>query len=453
MTGRALLLFSCLNAGMAVTIAAQSSVTIYSDGRVLHRRNLPVRLPAGVSTHRLELGQMDPGSLVALDEGVVVTGASYDAAVDESNTLRRSIGQRLTFAVRGATGTRDTVTAEVIGVDPERYRLGNGRIAFERPGTPLFPAELVLLDPSLSVAVRSDRARQGFGLGFFSSGASWSANYSVLLGSRNAARIAGYAAIQPGSLRLADAEVQLLAGNVGQAAKGRPMADGMVLRAATPTMEQAATAEQVGEAHLYTLPARLTFVPGVETTALLFDPATTSYERSYTVRGQLPYWGGLPQYGEEATEPVVVTYLLKRPLKTDFGDRPVPAGIVRLYERYGQGRAQLIGEANVGHSAAGQDLRVDAGSAFDLTARRTQTTYETRQEGRRTVATASYSVVVSNAKDSAVVVDVLEQRAGEWSVISSSIPPEKVSSTITRFRVRVPAKGDGTVSYRVRVVW
>jgi len=50
-------------------------------------------------------------------------------------------------------------------------------------------------------------------------------------------------------------------------------------------------------------------------------------------------------------------------------------------------------------------------------------------------------------------VDVQEERAGEWTVVQSSVPADKVSSTITRFRVQVPARGETVVTYRVRVVW
>ena len=62
-------------------------------------------------------------------------------------------------------------------------------------------------------------------------------------------------------------------------------------------------------------------------------------------------------------------------------------------------------------------------------------------------------MTVRNATDNAVTVDVQEERAGEWSVLKSSVPAEKVSSTITRFRVKVPARGEAALTYRVRVVW
>jgi hypothetical protein len=87
-----------------------------------------------------------------------------------------------------------------------------------------------------------------------------------------------------------------------------------------------------------------------------------------------------------------------------------------------------------------------------------QTSYVTRRDSTRTrgvhtVATADYKVTLKNATDSAVAVLVQEERAGEWSVVSSSVPAEKVSSTISRFRVRVPARGEATLTYRIRVIW
>jgi hypothetical protein len=110
------------------------------------------------------------------------------------------------------------------------------------------------------------------------------------------------------------------------------------------------------------------------------------------------------------------------------------------------------------HTAPGHDLELADGTAFDLTARRVQTSYETRREGvpngtQRTIATADYRVTLRNETDTAVTVDVLEERAGEWSVLTSSVPADKVSSTVTQFHVPVPAHGDAVLTYRIRAVW
>jgi hypothetical protein len=124
-----------------------------------------------------------------------------------------------------------------------------------------------------------------------------------------------------------------------------------------------------------------------------------------------------------------------------------------LFEPDSAGRQQLVAEAASQHTAAGQDLRLTAGTAFDLTAERVQTEYVTQREARRTIATVAYRVTISNAKDSAATVDVLEERRGEWQVTESSVPAEKLSAFQTRFRVQVPASGQAVLTYRLRVVW
>jgi hypothetical protein len=65
--------------------------------------------------------------------------------------------------------------------------------------------------------------------------------------------------------------------------------------------------------------------------------------------------------------------------------------------------------------------------------------------------TASYRVTLTNAKPAAVTVDVREARAGQWLVVTSSVPSEKLSATEVRFRVTVPAKGEATLTYTVQV--
>jgi hypothetical protein len=438
-------------------LAAQTGLTIYNDGRVLVRRTLPLAIGSGVSNHSLSLGLLDPSSLFALDSGVAVVGSSYDESVDEVNTMRRAVGQTLKFLTgRERAGVPDTITATVLGVNPERFRLSSGQVVFNRPGLPLYPAELVLIDPTLSVALRSTRSWPSLRVGYFTGGASWNADYSAVLG-RGTARITGQASIPSVSLRAEDAEVQLLAGSVGRAsgfAKGAraPMLQERL--AAQDMARSEASEEQVGEAHLYTIPGRISLEPGVTSSVALFEPATAPWERSYVVRGLIPWYGMLPQYGnEENPVPVEVHYTLKRTPKTAFGDLPIPGGVFRLYQADEAGRLQLIGESSAGHTAPGTDLRLSAGSAFDLTAKRVQMSYSTRRDSLRTIATADYRVTITSAKDTAVTVEVIEERRGEWTVISSSLPAEKVSSTRTRFRVRVPAMGEAVLNYRVRVIW
>jgi hypothetical protein len=443
-----------LGFGAAVPLAAQISLTIYNDGRVLVRRVVPVDLPRGASVQRLTLGALDPATLFSSDSGVVIGGVSYDGAVDQMSALRRAVGRRLLFR---AGGVSDTVSAVVLGVDPERYQLPDGTVSFSPPGVPRFPVDLVVVDPVTTLSLRSSGARKELRLGYFSAGAQWQASYQVLLGA-GPARVSGLAVLRSESLKADNAEVQLLAGTVGRAVAGAPPPRPMMAVSKVAGEEGALAEEKVGEFHLYSLPGRVSLLPGITTSVALFEPAMVKSEKSYVVRGQLPYWGGLPQYGEETEIPVTISYLLSRPRKTELGDRPLPGGVVRIYQADSAGRPQLVGETSIGHTPAGEDLRLEAGQAFDFKARRVQTFYQTRRDSVsagywRTSATAEYQVTLSNASDSAATINVLEERGGEWSVLSSSVPAEKLSSTVTRFRVPVPAAGRAVLKYRVKVIW
>ena len=223
-------------------------------------------------------------------------------------------------------------------------------------------------------------------------------------------------------------------------------------------VSETATEQRVGEFHLYSLPGRSTLLPGQTTAVSLFDPGRGQVRAQLHRPRRRALLGFLPQRGEQVEVPVEITYTLKRPRKTSFGDRPLPGGVGRVYQQDSTGALQLIGEASLEHTAPGNDLELKAGNAFDLTARRVQTSYMTRRDstkarGVHTVATADYRVTLKNALDTAVTIAVQEERAGEWSVVSSSVPAEKISSTITRFRVRVPARGEAILNYRIRVIW
>lgn len=446
-----------LAAAPALPAQQGPSITLFNSGQVLVRRTLPLRLPSGISTHPLALGVFEAASLTSLDPAVRVHGLRYDPAWSEDAILRRHVGQSFWF--REIVG-RPAFQATLVAMDPERWRIegtmpgGAGGVVFGRPGQLVWPAELIPAAPVTDVTFRADRAAESVRLMYQAMGGSWNATYRVFVG--GGARIEGTATIHGGPLTLADAEVQLLAGDIGM--KSQPRAPSpqmmMVAREAAADFGGAPSQEAVGEARLYTLPQRVTFTPGSQMVLPLFDPVAVRAERRYTVSGALMYWGG-GQEPDEVEVPVEVSYRLDRAVGSAFGDLPLPAGGVSVFETDRAGRTQLIGQGAIGHTAPGEELSVSTGTAFDVTARRTQTAFSSTRTPAptRTIATVSYRVELKNAKDSSVVVDVREDRAGEWSVTASSIPAVRRSSSRVVFPVTVPAKGTATLTYTVRVVW
>jgi hypothetical protein len=216
-----------------------------------------------------------------------------------------------------------------------------------------------------------------------------------------------------------------------------------------------ATSESVGDIHLYSLPEHVNFVPGTQTVVPLFASTPLHAERRLTLSGALQYYGGLNPEAEERPIPVDVAYRMDRKMGTAFGDLALPAGGVTVFDEDRAGRVQIIGQGSIGHTAAGEELIVSTGTAFDVTARRVQTDYNVSRIGNplRSTAIAAYRVTLQNAKDSAVTVEVREDHGGDWSVLESSVPAEKRSSTRTVFNVAVPAHGSAVLTYRLRVVW
>jgi hypothetical protein len=453
-------LLAALALASAAPLSAQQSLTIYNDGRVLMRQSFDAKVPSGTSRASVNVGAADPASVFALDPGVSITHAVFEGTLSEDDVMRRAVGKEIRFVTMrpSASGAvPDTSRASVLSVDPLRLKLPDGSITFHMPGQALYPAELAGDAPTLALDLSSKSAFDRLRLGYFTSGARWSAGYAVIL-DKASARVSGTAALSSDALAVQDADVQLLAGDVGNASAPQPPRPLYARAEAAKVADAVGAVEQrVGEFHLYTVAGKQTLKPGQTTLASLFAPVTTPYDRMYLVRGSVPYWGYLPQTGDEGDVPVNITYTLKRERKTPFGEAPLPAGVARVYQADDAGQLQLVGEAGVDHTPAGEDLRLDAGTAFDLTAKRVQTSYTTRRDSTRgtwrTTATADYRVTISNATDSAVTVVVEERRAGEWSVVSSSVPAEKISSTATRFSVKVPARGDAALTYRIRAIW
>jgi hypothetical protein len=454
-------MLTALALASAAPLSAQQSLTIYNDGRVLMRQSFDVKVSSGTSRASVSIGAADPASVFALDPGVSISHAVFEGVLSEADVMRRAVGKEIRFVtIRPSAGgaVPDTIRATVLSADPLRLRLPDGSVTFSMPGRALYPAELAGGEPSLALDLSSKSALDQLRLGYFTSGARWSAGYSVIL-DKSSARVSGTAALTSETLSVENADVQLLAGDVGTAmAPPQPPRPLYARAEAAKVADAVGAAEQrVGEFHLYTLAGKQTLKPGQTTLASLFAPATTPYEKMYLVRGSIPYWGYLPQTGDEGDVPVNITYTLKRERKSAFGETPLPAGVARLYQADDAGQLQLVGEAAVDHTPAGEDLRLDAGTAFDFTAKRVQTSYTTRRDSTkgtwRTTATADYRVTLTNATDSAVTVVVEERRAGEWAIVSSSVPADKISSTATRFSVKVPARGEAVLTYRVRAVW
>jgi hypothetical protein len=439
-------------------LSAQTSLSIYRDGRVVVRRTLPQALQQGRNALTLRLEALDPATLFSPDTSVSVSSATVRYPSTSTDALARAVGQTLSFV----RSKGDTIRATVVRADPPQFRLSDGRLLLGLPGEPLFPAELVRTTPEAQLVLDASRARQRTELAYVAQGVTWEALYQViLLGAR--AQVTGTATVTSQSIRADTAEVQLVAGSIRrtrapEAGKAYAETERVARVQAAFADATATTEEAVGETHVYQLPGRLSIEPNVPVATALFPRSSALVTQELIIPGVLPWRGWIGQMPEPNRVPVQVWYTIKRAAKTPFGDRPLPAGTVQLYQADSSGRVQLIGEAANDHTAPGRDLRLQSGDAFDITAERVQTDYNQEQipPARRGLpvrqrVTAAYRVTITNAKAQALSVDVREAHFGNWKIVESSVPPEKLSSTESRFRLPVPAGGEATLTYTVQV--
>src|SRR5205807_7267281 len=252
---------------VAVPLAGQTSLSIYSDGRVVVRRTLAQALEKGRNTLTLKLEDLDPATLFSPDSSVALVSAIARPATDRDAALQHAVGQALAFVRQRADGRSDTVRATVMRVNPPQYRLTDGRFVLSEPGEPLFPAELVRQVPEAVVVLEAARARLRTELVWVTQGASWEVLYQVILtGAR--CEVSGTATIAAQSLAADSAEVQLVAGSISRA-RGPPApvafqaarVERMVV--GSPPILPGTAEEAVGETQAYQLPGRFTLERGV----------------------------------------------------------------------------------------------------------------------------------------------------------------------------------------------
>ena len=478
------LLASALASALAATAAhAEGELTVYSGdfesvsqsegvpggpGFALVERRIGFELAKGSSN--VSLGglprALDAASVVLTPpSGVSVRGQRFDFALaDQSELLRRALGQSVTVE-QSVGNERQAYTGTLVAAgDGLTLRLADGRIkvlssysSFELPRLP----EGVVNEPTLTWALASERGgRQEFGLSYATAGLAWQAEYRVDargLGNECRMSLDGAAMIVNRSgADFNDVKLTLVAGEPNRT--NAPMRAPAPSRAKVAMMvaDQAVAAAPSGEYQSYRLPLPGSLPQGAVQRLPLVDKVQgIACERRYETVSQMGDWR--PPYpmldanwnGNEDAQPQPVTATLRfRNDKAAGLGLPLPAGRVRMFDG-----KDFLGEAQLGHTAAGQDVALTVGEVFDLKAERKREDFQLDRAGRTMSERISFTL--KNAKPQAATVRVVERlgRWTDWEITSSSVPASKRNAQTASFDVPVPAGGETTLTYTVRYRW
>lgn len=346
--------------------------------------------------------------------------------------LKAHIGEEIEVFASGGQGTYhgQLVSAQggvVLREDSGRLRVITDATRFHFP-----PADGVTGDPTLLLTLQSQASgAQPIRLSYLSEGLSWDAHYAAVLGEdRSQVELKSWVTIaNKTGMDFPEVALNLIAGRIH-----RVREEGISL--AAPEAAQAVRREaqtfqerEAFEYHRYTL-GRPASLPQGETVRQAFLPSAS--------------FDSEPAYIYEAHRVDGVQVWVKFENAGD-GQKPLPAGLVRIYQRGPEGLL-FLGEDEMDHAPVGEQVELFAGLAFDLSVERVRMTRERLGEN---AFRESYEITLRNQKSEDVVVSVRERLRGDWTIVQSTPEFTKLDASTAEFRVPVAARESSRVKYTV----
>lgn len=462
---RAAVIAASLLIPLAAAIAAERAVggeartaltlTVYQQdlGLVSERRRIALGVGEAVVALEDVSGMLRPETVLLGGDGLRVLSRSFDAdLLTPRRLLEAAVGSMVRVVkTHPETGEESVVEAQLLSVaEGIVLRIGD-RIETTVPGRIVFDdlPEGVRAEPTLVVRLAGDGAGDhALELSYLTGGLSWRADY-VLSVTPSGDGIDLNALVSLTNQTGTDYEaatVRLLAGEVSQAednAPPRPMQE-MAMRSAMADEKEAMPAPQAAsDRYLYTLPGKIDLTHGEQRQVTLLTASGVPVQRIYRFDELVQPYPGAEEIGPLNAQ-IVLGF--ENDAAKGLG-QPLPAGTIRVYE--GSGDAPLfVGADRIGHTAAGEEIELTLGRAFDVTgeARRTalerlsDRSYETAQE-----------ITLRNAKDTAVDVKLVGHMPPGWKILEESAPHDVETANTLAWTLTVPAGGEATLSYRVRV--
>lgn len=439
------------------------SLTIYNSNLALVRDVRQLNIPTGNVQLRFAdvATQIEPSTVRVMsltapkNLTVLEQNYRYDL-LSPQKLLQKYVGKQLTL-IRQITENNSTKEVSVKATllsdnGGPIWQVGNQivtGIPTDHYAFPSLPANLYSKPTLVWLLDNRHAGEQKVEADYMTKSVNWTADYVLTLPAKaTTADLTSWVTVTNNSgISFNNAHLQLVAGQVHRAEQApRPMfrAQAMVVGGVVaPGIEQ----EPLSEYHLYTIERRVT-LPNDSSKQIAFLRASgIKVQKTYTINGQQSYYYSPFRGGEPAKEPVQAHLKFKNSEANSLGV-PLPAGTVRVYQADSAGQLQFVGEDRISHTPKDETLNLYVGNAFDLTAERKQTDFETLGQN---FYESAFQVTIRNHKTEPIVVEDNEPVGGEWTVIQSNYKYEKTSAFSIRFRVPVPAGGQSVLTYRVRV--
>ncbi len=437
-------------------------ITIYNDGQALVRDTRTLNLQAGVnriafrevaSTIRPETATLK--SLKGAGFGILEANFDFDL-LTPATLLRKYVGRDvMVIKTNPATGAETSEKAGVLATNDGVVLRFPDRIESAIPGRLAFgsvPANL-RDRPTLSMLLNAPTAGpQEAELMYLANHLSWKADYAATLDSEGQhLNLSGWVTLtNRAGTAFENAHLQLIAGTLNRVRQPSPPNPApRYAMAAAKMVADEVQEEKLFEYHLYSVERPTTILENQTKQVALLSAANVPVQRELVLQQANSFWWyqGVHPEIQKGLKPSVFIQFENR--NGDLG-KPIPAGVMRVYQRDSKGNAQLIGEDALNHTAKNEKVSLRMGEAFDVTADRVQTDYKSL--GARS-AQSSYRIELRNAGASPVSVTVREPLRGDWTIVNESQAHRKESAGSAVWQVKVPAEGKVILEYTANVKW
>ncbi|CAG0968816.1 hypothetical protein MTYP_01140 [Methylophilaceae bacterium] len=440
------------------------AVTIYNSNLALVKDQRKIKLKTGLNSVALRdvSAQIRPETalLRSLGGSLSVLEQNFDFdLLTPQKLLEKFVGKSVgIIRTNPATGVESHEQAQVLAASNGVVLKIGDRIETGIPGRIVYsdvPANL-RDRPTLVVQLNNKTAaEQNVELSYLTGGLAWKADYVAELNAGDdKLDLSGWVTLSNTSgTTYRNARLQLVAGDVNRVQEHFPMAmesarvmKSMDMAASTPMSE-----ESLLEYHLYTLDRPTTIAENQTKQVALLSATGIPARKELVLRGADYYYqSSYGDLGQKIKVGVFVEFDNKESARLGM---PLPKGIMRVYKKDSAGNAQFVGEDRIDHTPKNESVRLKLGEAFDVTADKKQTDFRKLPNPAKGSSSfeSAYEIVLKNAKKERVTVTVQEPIPGDWKILKSSHPGDKVASNTAVWKIDIPAEGKTTLTYRVQV--
>jgi hypothetical protein len=350
------------------------------------------------------------------------------------------------------TGAETVLDAEVLAVAGGLVLRVGDRIETAEPGRIVFDSlpEGLRTRPTLLAEVEAAAAGpRDLSLSYLTGGLSWQADYVARLDeSGTRLDLTGFVTVTNNSgAGFQGAKLRLVAGVVNQAVAvpmlRKEMRMATMDAVAAPQAAGMPSQEAASDRYLYRYERPVDLADRETKQLTLFEAKAVPASRIYRFDNLVNAFNASEEIG-----PVQAAIMLEvENEKAGNLGRALPGGVVRVYEA-APGGPLFAGEDRIAHTAEGGTLKLNLGQAFDITGTARTTAFE---RIAKTSFETAQEVVLKNAKDEPVEVKVAGVMPPGWRMLNESAPHEAETAQRIVWTLSVPAKGETTLTYRVRV--